>query len=75
MVSKSAQALLNLTADAPPLDTQTVEQNRINAAQTVGLTGQTTPVHEVFDTHVAGTPVRVYRPTDSPTAACPRRPA
>ncbi|WP_329024223.1 alpha/beta hydrolase [Streptomyces sp. NBC_00690] len=68
MVSKSAQALLDLAVDAAPLDTQSVEQNRAGAAQIVGLTGEATPVHEVFDTHVAGVPVRVYRPTENPSS-------
>ncbi|WP_405640957.1 alpha/beta hydrolase [Streptomyces uncialis] len=66
MVSRSAQALLDLVADAAPLDTQSVERNRAGTAEAVGLTGEPAPVHEVFDTQVAGVPVRVYRPTEKP---------
>ncbi|WP_240371893.1 hypothetical protein [Brevibacterium zhoupengii] len=38
-VHPDAQKFLDLTAGAPPLDTQTVEQNRADLAEAVPLTG------------------------------------
>ena len=65
--SSQAQKLLDLMADAPPLDTQTVAQNRADLAQALPLAGEPTPVADVRDTTVAGPagdiPVRVYVPT------------
>lgn len=64
-VHPDARKFLNLTADAPPLDTQTAEQNRADLAQAIPLTGEPIAMHEVRDTEIAGVPVRVYVPFES----------
>ena len=65
-VSSQAQEFLDIVAGGPPLDTQTVAQNRADLAQAMPLTGEPTPVAEVRDTTMAGSagdiPVRVYVP-------------
>jgi acetyl esterase len=62
-----AQAFLAMVADAPPLDTCTVEENRAQLAGVVPLTGEPAPLHDVQDTTIAGPAgpvrVRVYRPS------------
>ncbi|SNR94710.1 acetyl esterase [Geodermatophilus saharensis] len=61
-----AQAFLDMVADAPPLDTCTVEENRAQLAAVVPLTGVPAPLADVRDTTLPGpagpVPVRVYRP-------------
>lgn len=57
-----AAKFLELTAAAPPLDTQSVEQNRADLDGAVAFTGDATPCHDVYDTTIAGVPVRVYIP-------------
>lgn len=64
-VHPDAQKFLDITADSPPLDTQTAEQNRIDLAQAIPLTGEPVAMHEVRDTEIAGVPVRVYVPFES----------
>ena len=65
-VSSQAQEFLDIVAGGPPLDTQTVAQNRADLAQAMPLTGEPTTVAEVRDTTMAGSagdiPVRVYVP-------------
>ncbi|MGY1650915.1 alpha/beta hydrolase [Geodermatophilus sp. SYSU D01119] len=67
-VHPQAQAFLDMVADAPPLDTCTVEENRAQLAAVVPLTGEPAPLAEVRDATVPGpagaVPVRVYRPSD-----------
>lgn len=61
-----AQAFLDVVADAPPLDTQTAEQNRADLLNALPLTGPQTEVASVQDAELAGpagpVPVRIYRP-------------
>lgn len=64
-VHPDAQKFLDITAGAPPLDTQTAEQNRVDLAQAIPLTGEAVAMHEVRDTEIAGVPVRVYVPIES----------
>lgn len=68
-VNNEAQAFLESVREMPPMDTQTVGDNRTGLAQALVLTGPATPVHEVFDTAVTDVPVRVYRPTSAPATA------
>jgi acetyl esterase len=73
-VAPQAQQFLDLVAGAPPLDTQTAEQNRADLrAALPGLAGPASPVAAVEDLTVSGphgpVPVRAYRPdtaTDLP---------
>jgi acetyl esterase len=62
-----AQAFLAMVANAPPLDTCTVEQNRAQLAAVVPLTGKPAELAEVTDLTLPGPagaiPVRVYRPS------------
>jgi acetyl esterase len=62
-------------AEAPPLDTRTVAQNRADLALALPLTGDPTPVADVRDTTIAGPggdiPVRVYRPATRRTGGQP----
>ena len=66
-VHPQAQAFLDMVADAPPLDTCTVEENRAQLAAVVPLTGEPAELADVRDTTLPGpagdVPVRVYRPT------------
>ncbi|MGX6450247.1 alpha/beta hydrolase fold domain-containing protein, partial [Patulibacter sp. S7RM1-6] len=61
-----AQAFLRETADAPPLDTRTPEENRAGLADVIPLTGAPHPLPVVEDvalpTAAGAIPVRVYRP-------------
>ena len=56
-----------MVADAPPLDTCTVEENRAQLAGVIPLTGDAAPLAEVIDATVPGPAgdvrVRVYRPS------------
>lgn len=61
-VHPDAQKFLDLVTGAPPLDTQTPEQNRADLTNAIPLTGEPTPMAQVTDTKIAGVPVRVYRP-------------
>ena len=64
-----AAAFLDIVAGAPPLDTQTAEQNRADLANAMPLTGEPAPVHTVEEVFLPGGdgPVRtvVHRPTDA----------
>lgn len=61
-----ARAFLDVVADAPPLDTQSPEQNRADLSNALPLTGSPTAVASVHDVRLAGpggsVGVRVYRP-------------
>ncbi|GAB2457804.1 alpha/beta hydrolase [Jatrophihabitans fulvus] len=62
-----ARSFLDMTAEAPPLDTQTAAQNRADLANAMPLTGEPTPVGDVTDTVLPGRDgheiaARVYRP-------------
>ncbi|MFB2584623.1 alpha/beta hydrolase [Herbiconiux liukaitaii] len=57
-----ARAFLDITKDAPPLDTQTVEQNRADLERAVPLTGPAHPLAVVEDRVIAGVGVRIYSP-------------
>ncbi|WP_219417073.1 alpha/beta hydrolase [Pseudonocardia nigra] len=65
-----AQEFLDIVAGAPPLDTQTAEQNREDLVKALPLTGEPTPLPEVRDATLPGPggpiPVRVYRPGPGP---------
>jgi acetyl esterase len=65
-VDAHVQQFLNLVAGAPPLDTQSAEQNRADMrAALPALAGPAAPMAAVEDLELAGVPVRAYRPTDS----------
>ena len=65
-VDTHAQQFLTMAADAPPLDTQTAEQNRADTRTVMpALAGPAAPMATVEDLELAGVPVRVYRPTDA----------
>lgn len=68
-VHPDARKFLDIVAGAPPLDTQTVEQNRAELAEAVSLTGERQPVSSVEDIEIAGVPVRVYRPFEASSPA------
>lgn len=61
-----AKAFLDLVSAAPPLDTQTPEQNRQDLLNALPLTGKPANVHAVEDREIPGPagpiPVRVYTP-------------
>ncbi|WP_210493442.1 alpha/beta hydrolase [Patulibacter sp. SYSU D01012] len=65
-----AAAFLRETADAPPLDACTPEENRAALTQVVPLTGPAVPLPVVEDvalpTASGPVPVRVYRPSLAP---------
>jgi acetyl esterase len=66
-IDPQAQAFLAMVADAPPLDTCSVEDNRAQLAAVVPLTGEPAELADVRDTTLPGpggaVPVRVYRPS------------
>ncbi|MGM0931066.1 MAG: alpha/beta hydrolase [Actinomycetota bacterium] len=64
-VHPDAQKFLDIVAGAPPLDTQSVEQNRSDLANALPLTGIKTEIKMVQDFSIAGVPVRVYRPEEA----------
>lgn len=64
-VHPDAQRFLDLTAGAPPLDTQSAEQNRADLVQALPLTGEPEEMHEIRDITIAGVPVRIYIPCAS----------
>lgn len=66
-VHPDAQKFLDLTDGAPPLDTQTAEQNRADLAEAVPLTGDRQDLAKVENRVIAGTPVRIYIPIDVPS--------
>src|SRR5215208_2621260 len=57
-----ARAFVELTAEQPPLDVCTVEENRATYREAIPLFGEPTPLADVQDTTAGGVPVRVYRP-------------
>lgn len=65
-IHPQAQAFLALVAAAPPLDTQSAEQNRADLLNALPLTGPKAPVASVEDMEIEGpagpVPVRIYRP-------------
>ncbi|MCC3279921.1 alpha/beta hydrolase [Arthrobacter sp. zg-Y40] len=69
-VHPQAQAFLDLLKDAPPLDTQTAEQNRADLENALPLTGAAVDLFSVQDRTIAGVPVRVYSP-DAPNGTLP----
>ncbi len=64
-VHPDARKFLQIAAGAPPLDTQTAEQNRADLDKAVHLTGTKTAVRGVEDLTILGVPVRVYHPVAS----------
>lgn len=60
-----AKSFLEAIEDAPPMDSQTVEQNRARLAGGVPLTGPSTPGVTVQHHTIAGVPVRVYSQGES----------
>ncbi|MGW6487620.1 alpha/beta hydrolase [Streptomyces sp. NPDC055056] len=64
-----AQAFLDIVAGSPPLDTLTVSQIREGEAQGIPLSGASTAMWSVTDTHIADVPVRVFRPYHASSAA------
>lgn len=64
-VHPDAQRFLDGVAGSPPLDTQTAEQNRVDLAAAIPLTGDRHDVSKVENTVIAGVPVRVYYPVAS----------
>lgn len=67
-VHPEAKKFLDVVADAPPMDTLSVQQIRDNLDQAIPLTGDGIEMVRVEDRKIAGVPVRVYTPnlTDSP---------
>lgn len=63
-----AARFLEITADAPPLDTLTAEQNRADLRNALPLTGEPAACEKVYDTTIAGVPVRVYVPVEQDSA-------
>lgn len=61
-VHPQAQTFLDLLKDAPPLDTQTAEQNRADLENALPLTGPAAELFSVEDRTIAGVPVRIYFP-------------
>ncbi|WP_440707924.1 alpha/beta hydrolase [Herbiconiux sp. YIM B11900] len=57
-----ARAFLDIVKDAPPLDTQTAQQNRADLENALPLTGDAAPLPVVEDRRIAGVGVRVYSP-------------
>lgn len=64
-----AANFLSMVASAPPLDTQTPEENRAGVRAVLPLTGAPTALADVTDTTLPGPggaiPVRVYRPSNA----------
>ncbi len=67
-VHPDARKFLDFVAGAPPLDTQSAEQNRADLVHALPLTGERVGVHSVTDTTIDGVPVRMYVPHESDTA-------
>ncbi|TWD47060.1 acetyl esterase [Arthrobacter sp. AG367] len=63
-VHPDARRFLEIVSDAPPLDTQTAEQNRADLDKAIPLTGTKTEVFVVEDLSIEDIPVRVYRPVE-----------
>ena len=57
-----AQAFVELTAEQPPLDACTVEENRAAFREAIPFFGEPAQLADVRDTTAGGVPVRVYRP-------------
>ena len=57
-----SRAVLDLIADAPPLDTLTPAQNRENNARAGALRGAVQELAEVREDEIDGVPVRIYVP-------------
>lgn len=57
-----AQKFLDLTAQMPPLDTLSVQQNRADLVEAEALTGDAVEMARVHEMHIRGVPVRVYEP-------------
>ncbi|MEV4991650.1 alpha/beta hydrolase [Pseudarthrobacter sp. LMD1-1-1.1] len=70
-VHPEAQKFLDTVSGAPPLDTQTAEQNRIDLVNALPLTGTKAEVLVVEDLSIKGIPIRYYRPVqgDQPLPA------
>ncbi|MBM6588945.1 alpha/beta hydrolase [Brevibacterium sp. RIT 803] len=66
-VHPDAQKFLDLTAGAPPLDTQSADQNRADLTKAVPLTGDRQDLTKVENRVIAGIPVRIYIPFDGPS--------
>lgn len=64
-INPDTQEFLDATAEAPPLDTLTVEQNRADLEEAVALTGEAVEMARVEDLEISGVRVRVYTPIDS----------
>ena len=69
-VHPQAQDYLDFAKDAPPLDTQSVEQNRADQEQALPLTGTAAEMFSVQDRTIASVPVRVYVP-EAPSGSVP----
>ena len=52
-VHPDAQKFLDMVSGAPPLDTQSAEQNRIDLTGAIPLTGDPRPLHRVQDIEIA----------------------
>ncbi|MEV8268658.1 alpha/beta hydrolase [Microbacterium sp. NPDC076911] len=63
-VHPDAQKFLDIVADAPPLDTLSVEQNRADLSNALPLTGDARDLAFVQDMQIAGVPVRAYSATE-----------
>ncbi|GAB3690090.1 alpha/beta hydrolase [Corynebacterium nasicanis] len=67
-VHPDATRFLEIVADAPPLDTLSVERNRADVDAAAEISGPTTACERVYDTTIAGVPVRVYIPVEQDAA-------
>ena len=61
-IDPEAQAFLDSTSSAPPLDTRTPEENRAAQAQGSASWGKKRELASVYDTTIRGVQVRVYAP-------------
>ncbi|WP_341940284.1 alpha/beta hydrolase [Microbacterium sp. LWH10-1.2] len=69
-VAADAGEFLAVVKDAPPLDTQSAEQNRLDLEQAIPLTGVGADVMLVEDTEIAGVRVRVHAYSNQPDQPC-----
>lgn len=69
-VNAEVGAFLSLLENAPPLDTQTAEQNRTDLEQALPLTGVGAAVAHVEDGEIAGVKVRIHAYSNEPDQPC-----
>lgn len=68
--NREARGFLDLVKGAPPLDTQTAEQNREDLRQSFTPPANPTPIASIEITEIAGVPVRVYSDSEGEDQSC-----